>query len=216
MKIAVYNQKGKELEQVELPAEIFGLKINASLIRQALTAQLANSRKNIAHTKDRSEVRGGGKKPWKQKGTGRARHGSNRSPIWIGGGITFGPRKEKNFSLKINKAMKRKALCMVLAGKAKDAELILLDELKLNAPKTKEMAVVIKNLKTIKNDLGKGALIVLSEKNEAVLRASKNIQGVLTIGARSLNIVDLLSSRYLIMPKSAIEAIKNMYTSEIK
>ncbi|MCX6741436.1 MAG: 50S ribosomal protein L4, partial [Candidatus Parcubacteria bacterium] len=108
--VSLYNQQGKEIDKLELPVEIFGLKINTDLISQALTTQLASSRQSIAHSKDRSEVRGGGKKPWRQKGTGRSRHGSNRSPIWTGGGVTFGPRSEKNFSKKINKKMKRQAL----------------------------------------------------------------------------------------------------------
>jgi len=210
--VSLYNQQGKEIDKLELPPEIFGLKINSDLISQALTAQLANSRQSIAHAKDRSEVRGGGKKPWRQKGTGRARHASIRSPLWAGGGVTFGPRSEKNFSKKINKKMKRQALLMVLSGKFNDDEIIFLDELKLLQPKTKEAFGVIAKLnKALKKELSKGTLIVLPKKDENTFRAIKNLKKISIIGAASLNVIDLLEKRYLIMPRESVEMIKNIY-----
>ena len=136
MKTDLYNQAGEIINQVELPDQVFGLKINSDLLYQAVMAQLGNSRQVLAHTKGRSEVRGGGKKPWRQKGTGRARHGSIRSPIWKGGGVTFGPTKERNFSKTINKKMKRKALFMALSSKVTDQQLMVFDHLSIEKPKT--------------------------------------------------------------------------------
>ena len=212
LNMVIYNQEGKETGEMALPKEIFGLKANADLLAQAVRAQMANNRFSIAHAKDRSEVRGGGKKPWKQKGTGRARHASIRSPLWAGGGVTFGPRKERNFSVRINKKMKRQALLMVLSGKAKDGEIVILEDLKLTQPKTKEIATVIKNVAVgAKKELDRGAIIILPEKNEAVIRATRNLAKISTLGINSLNIVDLLSVKYLVMPKAAVEKIKEIF-----
>jgi len=211
--VSLYNQQGKEVDKLELPAGIFDLKINSDLISQALTTQLAVSRQSLAQTKDRSEVSGGGKKPWRQKGTGRSRHGSNRSPIWAGGGITFGPRTEKNFSKKINKKMKRQALLMVLSGKLNDDEIIFLDELKLKQPKTKEAFGIIGKLnKALKKELNKGTLIVLPKKDENIFRAVKNLKKISVIGAANLNVIDLLEKRYLLIPKESVEIIKQTFS----
>lgn len=212
LEFPIYNTEGQEVDKINLPQEIFGLKINQDLVKQAVEAQMSQARIPYAHAKDRSEVRGGGKKPWRQKGTGRARHGSIRSPIWRGGGVTHGPRKEKDFSKKINKKMKRQALLMVLSGKAKDGEIVVLDDLKLEQPKTKLMANIVKSLKfKVKSDIDKGGLVVIPVKDENVIRATRNIPKFSTIGARSLNVVDLLSYKYLLMPKGAIEIIKKTY-----
>ena len=210
--VAVYNQEGKEVGKAELPAEVFDVAMNNDLVHQAVVAQMANSRQVLAHTKDRGEVRGGGHKPWRQKGTGRARHGSIRSPIWKGGGVTFGPTKERVFAKKINKKMKRKALLMVLSTKVKDKEIVLLDKLELAEAKTKQMIEVINNLKTkIKIDLAKGTLIVLASSDQKIIRAVKNIPKIKTIRADSLNVLDILSYRYLLMPQGAIEVIEKTY-----
>ena len=214
LRCGVYNQEGKEVEEMQLPAEVFGLKLNRDLVHQAVVAQMANSRQVIAHTKTRAEVRGGGKKPWRQKGTGRARHGSIRSPIWIGGGVTFGPTKERNFSKKINKKMRRKALLMVLSGKAKDNELVVLDDLKLSEPKTKLMDKVIASLVRVKKDIKKGALIALGQKDDNVIKAVKNIPKINTIGINSLNVVDVLSKKYLVMTKESVKATKDMFAKK--
>jgi len=149
LKANVYNQNGDKINQLDLNPKIFGLVPKESVIHQATLAQMANSRYAIAHTKLKSEVRGGGKKPWQQKGTGRARHGSTRSPLWVGGGVIFGPRNIKNFSQKINKKMKTKALFMCLSDKMQNNLLTILDNLKLEKGKTKEIVGVIKNLKDV-------------------------------------------------------------------
>lgn len=210
--VSLYNQQGKEIDKLELPVGIFDLKINSDLISQALTTQLANSRQSIAHAKDRSEVRGGGKKPWRQKGTGRSRHASIRSPLWAGGGVTFGPRSEKNFSKKINKKMKRQALLMVLSGKLNDDEIIFLDELKLQQPKTKEASGIIEKLKkALKKELNKGTLIILPKKDENISRAVKNLKKISIISAASLNVIDLLGKKYLLIPRESVEVVRQTY-----
>ena len=212
MKIKMYDQLGKDLGQVELPAEIFGLELNEDLVHQAVVAQMANCRQVIAHTKDRSEVRGGGRKPWQQKGTGRARHGSIRSPIWIGGGVTFGPTKDRNYSKKINKKMKRKALFMALSSKAKDNELILVDKFSLAEAKTKNFLEVVAKLGTaLDKDLKKSTMLVLSSPDEKIIRASKNVSKIKILSAKSLNIVDVLRYKHLIIPKEAIKVIGEHY-----
>jgi len=216
----IYNQEGKEVGQAELPAEVFDVPMNKDLVHQVVVAQMANARQVLAHTKDRSEVRGGGVKPWRQKGTGRARHGSIRSPIWKGGGVTFGPTKERIFAKKINKKMKRLALLIILSSKARDKEMVLLDKLELAQAKTKQIMEVFNNLKTkIKKDLTKGTLVVLSAcldeskraSDQKIIRAIKNIPKIKTIRADSLNVLDVLSYRYLLMPQEAIEVIKKTY-----
>jgi len=172
----IYNQEGKEVGKAKLPAEVFDVPMNKDLVHQVVVAQTANARQVLAHTKDRSEARGGGTKPWRQKGTGRARHGSIRSPIWRGGGVTFGPTKERVFAKKINKKMKRKALLIVLSSKKRDKEMVLLDKLELAQSKTKQIMEIFNNLKTkIKKDLTKGTLIVLSTSDQKITRAIKNI-----------------------------------------
>lgn len=212
MKTILYNQQGENIGQAELPTEIFGLKMNPDLVHQAVTAQTANSRKVIAHTKDRSEVRGGGKKPWRQKGTGRARHGSIRSPLWRHGGVAFGPTKERVFSRKINKKMKTKALLIALSSKVRDQEMVLLDKLELAEARTKKMAELLKNLKTkINKDFNKGVLIVLAKSDRSIVRASRNIPKVKILNADGLNVLDVLSHKYLLIPQEAIKVIEKTY-----
>jgi large subunit ribosomal protein L4 len=190
-----------------LPKEIFEVALNKDLVHQVVVSQMANKRQVLAHTKDRSEVSGGGRKPWRQKGLGRARHGSIRSPIWRGGGITFGPRKTRVFEKKIPKKMKRKALFMVLSVKAKNNLLILLEELKLEKAKTKEMVDILKKLPST----NKSSLIALPKMNKNLILASRNIPGVETMQARELNCLDLLSFKYLIMPKESIGVIEETF-----
>ena len=225
MKVKVYNQKGEEVGTTVLPKEVFEREINPDLIHQVVVCMMANQRHPWAHTKDRGEVSGGGKKPWRQKGTGRARHGSIRSPIWRGGGVTFGPRKEKVFAKKLNKKMKRKALFMALSSKVKDNELILLDDLKLEKPKTKIMENIIKNIKTkiLNEDVSKKIkrkkcefLIALPKKDINVIKATENIPYIDTIPADSLNVLDILKYKYLLMPKQTIGVIEKVYCKNNK
>ena len=208
MKIETYNQSGEKVGQTLLPKEIFDIEINPDLVYQVAVSQMANRRKTIAHTKTRGEVSGGGRKPWRQKGTGRARHGSIRSPIWRHGGVVFGPRKEKIFKKEIPKKMRRKALSMVLSAKAKENLLILLDSLKIEKAKTKLMAKIIENLKKKIKDFKGSLLIALPQKEETIYRAGRNIPDVGIIEARNLNALDLLSFKYLLMPKETIKVIK--------
>ncbi|MFH1611817.1 MAG: 50S ribosomal protein L4 [bacterium] len=208
----VHNQKGQETGKIKLPSEIFGLELNLDLMHQVAIAQMANSRNVIAHTKDKSEVSGGGAKPWRQKGTGRARHGSNRSPIWRGGGVTFGPTKERNFTKKINKQMKRKALFMALSSKVIDDQMVLLDRIDLPTVKTKQMLSIFNDLKiALGKDFDKSTLLVMPERDDALIRVVRNIPKIDTIGVKSLNIIDILSHKHLLMISDAVGAIKETY-----
>lgn len=208
-KVKVYNIEGKETGEIELPKRIFDLKINDRLVHQAAVAQSANSREAFAHTKHKGEVRGGGKKPWKQKGTGRARHGSIRSPLWKGGGIVFGPRPDRNFSRKINKKMKMRALFMVLSGKLKDNEIVVVENFNLEKPSTKKMENILNKL-----PLAGKVMISLDKKNENIINSAKNIPYVSFVASNSLNVVDLLSSRTLLMNKEAVKEIEKTYKRE--
>lgn len=203
----IYNQDGKKVSEIELNKAIFGLPWNAGLVHQAVRVAMANKRQVLASTKDRSEVRGGGRKPWRQKGTGRARHGSIRSPLWRHGGVTFGPTSERNFKLKINKKMARKAFLTALSAKAKDNEVLILDDLKLPAPKTKEMAKVIKNFPNIKN-----GLLILADKNESIMRAARNLPNIEIANINNLNILDILKYQYLIFTREGIDYLNKKYS----
>ena len=210
MLVNTYDQNRKKTGQTRLPSEIFALKMNPDLVHQVVVSQMANRRKVIAHTKDRGEVRGGGKKPWRQKGTGRARHGSIRSPLWKGGGVTFGPTKERNFKKIIPQKMRRKALFMVLSSKAKDNFLILVDKLNLEQPKTKLMAEILNKL-PCRNQSG---LIALPKVDKNIITAARNLPTFNACQAKDLNVLDLLSFKYLIMPKEAIKVIKETFLNQ--
>ena len=207
MKLPVYNLAGEKTKEIELSSRIFGVKVKPEVVHQVVIAQQANSRQVLAHTKDKSEVRGGGKKPWKQKGTGRARHGSSRSPIWKGGGVTHGPRTDRIFAVEIPKKMRRKALFMVLSQKAKEANLIVLDKIELEKGKTKEMARSLAKLPC----KGASTLIALPNYDKKIFLASRNIKKVLIDDARNLNVLDLLNSKYLLMPKETIKTIEKIF-----
>ena len=209
MLVDTYNQTGKKTEQTELPAEIFAVKMNADLVHQVAVSQSSNRRHVLAHTKDRSEVRGGGRKPWRQKGTGRARVGSRRSPIWKGGGVTFGPTNERNFKKDIPKKMRRKALLMVLSSKAESNTLILLDELK-SKEKTKQMAELLNKLPC----KDQTSLLSLTGIDKETILATRNIPKTQTIQTKELNVLDLLNHKYLVMPKEAIKIIQETFISK--
>ncbi len=205
MKISVYNKKGESVKEIDLPKEIFGIDINSNLIYQVVTSQMANRRQNSAHTKDRSEKRGGGKKPWRQKGTGRARHGSIRSPLWKGGGVTFGPRNERNYKKKINKKERRKALLMTLTGKRESQTLILAEDFEIKEPKTRELSF-LNNLPC--ND---GSVLIAADKSDKnLLLAARNMPEVEIIEARNLTALDVLSFKYLLVPEKSLEVIKDL------
>lgn len=212
MKVVVYNQEGKEMGATVLPKEIFDVKMNSDLLHQVVVSQMSNRRKSIAHTKDRGDVSGGGKKPWRQKGTGRARHGSIRSPLWKGGGVTFGPKNDKVFKKKINKKIKRKALFIVLSEKLKNNLILVLDKIDLKEPKTKILNNLIKSWrKEIENFKEGSCLFALSNYDEKMILAAGNIKKIKIIEARNLNALDLLSFKYLIMPKESIKTIKEFF-----
>ncbi len=206
METKIYNQKGEEAGKIKLPEAVFGLPWNENLVHQVVVSMQANKRTPVAHAKDRSEVSGGGKKPWKQKGTGSARHGSRRSPIWKGGGVTHGPLKDKNYSKKINKKMKQKAFFTALSRKFQDNEVIFLDKLILNKSKTKEAAQILKllskvngfeKLSTKKKNV---ALVTAPEvKDSNIALSFRNIAGLDISELKNLNILDILAHKYLII-----------------
>lgn len=215
IKAKVYNQKAEAIGEMELSPNVFGLKTNQALVHQAMVTQMANERPVIAHTKDRSEVRGGGRKPWKQKGTGRARHGSSRSPIWIGGGVTFGPRNERNFKMRINKKMKRNALLMVLSDKLASERLFLLDKLEVEQFKTKIFNGIISNLEkqvVKREDKKRSMLIITNQADEKMNYSARNLTGLELINLDNINIVDLLKYRNLILTKAAVEKLQERYS----
>ncbi len=217
METKVYNQKGKESGKVKLPETIFALPWNNDLVHQVMVSMMSNARVGVAHTKDRSNVRGGGKKPWAQKGTGRARHGSSRSPIWRGGGVTFGPRNEKNFSKKINKKMSAKALLTVLSQKLKDGEILLVDNFDIKEPKTKDAKVIFEALGKVKgfeemvSKKKNSVFIALDEKDENIQKSFNNFGNIQIGEMKNLNILNLLNNKYFIIenPEKAIKFLTN-------
>ncbi len=202
--VKVYNMKGEEVGALELSDAVFGAEYNEPLIHQAVVTYLANQRQGTKSTLTRTEVRGGGAKPWRQKGTGRARQGSIRAPQWTKGGVVFAP-KPRDFSQKINKQQKRGALCSALSEKLRASELTVVDEIKIQ-PKTKEMVKVLDNLK-----LDKRVLIVVTESDEAVVRAAGNIPGVSTLMSNQINVYDIVANAKCVMTKDAIKKIEEAY-----
>lgn len=205
MEAKVYNEEGKKAADLKLDEAIFGLPWNADLVYQVITAMQENAREGIAHTKGRGEVRGGGKKPWKQKGTGRARHGSIRSPIWKGGGVTHGPTKDKTYGQKLNKKMKTKALYILLSRKWRDGEVIFLNELNFAAPKTKQAAATLNALakatkeKTVAYKSGKRALITVPAMTVPMKKSFSNLGGTMLRSATDLNPLDLATYKHLVI-----------------
>lgn len=207
MKLDVFDKTNKKTGSAEVPDALFGVKWNSDLVHQAFVAFMANQRHPWAHAKDRSEVSGGGKKPWSQKHTGRSRHGSTRSPLWIGGGVTFGPRNDKDYSKKINVKMKRLALLSALSKKVKDDNLKIIDDLNLEAPKTKKAAEVMKNF----SDKKERILLVLDSKNRRGQLAFRNLPKVELSTSNSLNIYECLLSKKIFFEKGAIDAFVKKY-----
>lgn len=207
MKVDIINIENKKVGKIELSDKIFGVKWNADLVHQALLAQMANRRDPWAYAKGRGEVRGGGKKPWKQKGTGRARHGSIRSPLWVGGGVTHGPTKERNFEQKINKKMRQLAVFAVLSKKLKDNDVIIVDKFGDLKNKTKEWALILKKIA----DFRSRNLFVFENINKNFSKAVSNIPKVDTLSPNSLNVYDLLKNKKLILESKAVEEIEKVY-----
>ncbi|SNS39173.1 large subunit ribosomal protein L4 [Anaerovirgula multivorans] len=204
-KVAVYNVSGEQVSEIELKESVFGIEVNEHVLYEVVKNQLANKRQGTQSAKTRAEVRGGGRKPWRQKGTGRARHGSIRSPLWVGGGVTFAP-KPRDYSYTLPKKVRRLAMKSALTSKVNSQEIIVLDELSLDAPKTKEMASILKNLKVEKK-----ALIVMGDKNDAVIRSARNIPGIETASVNTLNVYDILKYDKFIITKDAVQKVEEVY-----
>ena len=202
--VALYDIKGQNIGDIALSEEIFGQPVNTAVMHEVVVAHLANCRQGTQSAKTRSEVSGGGKKPWRQKGTGRARQGSTRSPQWRHGGVVFAP-KPRDYTIRVNKKVKRLAMKSALSSKVEGNELVVFDALNIEAPKTKEMVKVLKAVDVEK------ALIVLADKDDAVERASANIPGVKTTLVGTLNVYEILKYEKLILTKASVEKIEEVY-----
>ncbi len=202
--VAVYNMEGKEVDKIELNDSIFGVEINEHLVHMAVLQQLANKRQGTQKAKTRSEVRGGGRKPWRQKGTGHARQGSTRSPQWTGGGVVFAPTP-RDYSFKLNKKEKRAALKSALTSRVVENKFVVVDELKLDEIKTKKFVEVLKNLNVEK------ALVVLNDMDEKVIASAANIPTVKTTQTNELNVFDVLKYDTVVVTKAAVASIEEVY-----
>ena len=202
--VAVYNMDGKEVGTIDLKDEVFGVEVNEHVVHMAVVQYLANQRQGTQSTKTRAEVRGGGRKPWRQKGTGRARQGSTRSPQWTGGGVVFAP-KPRDYRMAVPKSMRKVAMKSALTTKVQNEQMIVLDELSFEAPKTR---IVVDMLKALE---AKKALIITAESNEAVYKSARNIEGVSVIPANNINVYDLLKYEKLIVTKDAVSKIEEVY-----
>ena len=211
MQVKTYNGEGKEEGTMELPSSVFGVELNPDLVHQVVVAQIGNKRQISGNTKGRGDVSGGGRKPWAQKHTGNARHGSIRSPIWKGGGVSHGPTVNRNFKKKINTKMRRKALFMVLSEKARRDQLVVLHDLKLAGSKTKTLNILLKSLPCDQQK----SLIALPQMDNALIRAGNNLSYCSTIQARDLNVIDLLNFKYLVMPKESIKVIEETFAKSV-
>jgi large subunit ribosomal protein L4 len=221
MESKIYNQKGESKGTVKLPAGIFDVAWNADLVHEVVRLMNSNARTPVANTKTRGEVRGGGKKPWKQKGTGRARHGSSRSPIWVGGGIAHGPRSDKNFSRKINKKARSKAFLAILSKKYQDGQILFVDSISFAAPKTKDALNVVSALSKVKGfeklatKPKNVAIIALDKKSDAVSKSFRNFGNMSVEEFRNVNPVSLLNHTYLILANPA-ESLKALSAKTTK
>ena len=202
--VAVYNMEGNEVGTLELNDAVFGVEVNEHLVHLAVVQQLANNRQGTQKAKTRAEVSGGGKKPWRQKGTGHARQGSTRSPQWTGGGVVFAPTP-RDYSFKINKKEKRLALKSVLTSRVQENKLVVLDELKFDEIKTKNMKAVLDNLNVSK------ALVVINENDQNVVLSARNIEGVKTALTNTINVFDILKYNTVVVTKAAVATIEEVY-----
>ena len=202
--VSVYNMEGAQVGTIELSDSIFAVPVNEHLVHQAVVAQLANKRQGTQKAKTRSEVRGGGRKPWRQKGTGHARQGSTRAPQWTGGGIVFAP-KPRDYSFKMNKKEKRIALLSALSSKVAESKIVVLDEFKLDEIKTKKFVEVMNNLKV------ENALVVLEGENKNVVLSGRNIPSVKVTATNEINTYDVLKYTTLVVTKAAVEKLEEVY-----
>jgi large subunit ribosomal protein L4 len=202
--VAVYNMEGNEVGSLELNDAVFGVEINEHLVHMAVVQQLANNRQGTQKAKTRSEVRGGGRKPWRQKGTGHARQGSTRSPQWAGGGVVFAPTP-RDYSFKLNKKEKRAALKSALSSRVAENKLVVVDELKFDAIKTKDFAKVLSNLNVDK------ALVVINDNDTNVIMSAKNIPTVKTASTSTINVYDILKYNTVVVTKDAVNTIQEVY-----
>ena len=204
-KVSVYNMEGKEVETIDLSDAVFGVEVNEHLVHMAVVLQLANNRQGTQKAKTRSEVSGGGRKPWRQKGTGHARQGSTRSPQWTGGGVVFAP-VPRDYSFKLNKKEKRIALKSALTSKVQANKLIVVDELKMDEIKTKKFQEVLSNLK-----ISRKALVVLNDNDEKVVLSARNIPSVKTALTNTINVYDIMNAGTVILTKDAAHKIEEVY-----
>lgn len=206
-KISVYNLEGKVVAEENLSPEIFSVAEKPNLIAQAIRVQLANRRQSIAHTKNRGEVSGGGRKPFKQKGTGNARAGSTRSPLWVGGGVTFGPRKTRNFSLRLPQKMRQSAIKVVLSGKAKEKKLIILNDLELSEISTQKLVGILQKLPIEEGKI----LVILPEMNANFELSAANLPYLKIIKTDNLNVLDLINYDYILLTTDSLKKIKEIF-----
>lgn len=204
-KVDLLNMGGQRVGEIELDDNVFGVEVNEAVLHQVVKAQLANKRQGTQSAKTRAEVRGGGRKPWRQKGTGRARHGSIRSPLWTKGGVVFAP-KPRDYSQAVPKKVKRLAMKSALSSKVVDNEIIVLDELAMEGPKTKEMVAILNNI-----NAGEKALIVLPGKNEVVEKSARNLPNVKSTLVNTLNVYDILKYDKLVITKEAVSLVEEVY-----
>ncbi|HBV96165.1 MAG: 50S ribosomal protein L4 [Peptococcaceae bacterium BICA1-7] len=203
-KVALYNTNGEQVGDIELNDSVFGVAVNQAVLHDAVVAFQANQRQGTHDTKTRAEVSGGGRKPWRQKGTGRARHGSTRSPIWRGGGIVFGPHP-RDYSIKLPKKVRRLAMKSALSSKVESGNIVVLDSLNLGQPKTKDMVRILENLKVANK-----ALVVIAGKDTNVVKSARNIPGVKPTAASLLNVYDLLAHQTLVITRDAVSRVEEV------
>lgn len=204
-KLSLYNRDGEQVDEIEVQASLFGAPLKRGALHQTAVSQAARRRQGTASSKDRSEVKGGGGKPWPQKGTGRSRHGSTRSPIWVGGGATFGPHP-RDFSTKVPKKMRRAALKSALSDKVNEGKLIVVDDFAIDTPQTKKVAALLEKLK-----VNGGALIVSEQPDLNIIKGARNLPRVKTTLARQLNVLDILTYNYLVMSKAALQQVEEVF-----
>lgn len=222
MKTKVYDHSGAEARTIDLPESIFGLTWNSDLVHQVFVGMQSNARANTAHTKDRSEVRGGGRKPWRQKGTGQARHGSRRSPIWSGGGVAFGPRNERNYDKKINTKMRRKALLVALSQKLRDGQVLFVDGFDGASGKTKDMQnafagfAKVSGFETLNTPKHNNAFMISPDISAELKSGTKNLHHVSLRAPENINVVDIMNHRYLVIanPEKMVEFLQTKLTNK--